>query len=107
MARLYNFDGKAVVPTAESLVISYEEEDTGTGEKYKIITNVWTFSTYEEAEAYVGNQTSGNYKIGGADPFSSIVSLEGVNSYELVHSSGATTSAATVKIFKYLGSDES
>jgi len=107
VARLYNFDGKAVVPTVESIVVSYEGEVTSGGKKYKIITGVESFPTYEDAQAYVGNQTSGNYRIGGASPFDSPVPLEAMNSYKLVHSSGDTTSATTVKIFEHLGSVES
>jgi len=107
VVRLYNFDGKAVTPT-ESVVISYEEKVTSEGEKYKEITNGWPFPTYEEAEAYVGNQTSGNYRIVGTSPFSSPVPLEELNSYERVYPDpDATITAATVKIFKYLGSGES
>jgi len=102
VARLYNFDGKAVVPT-ESIVISYEGEVTGGEEKYKIITSVESFPTYEDAQAYVASQTSGNYRIGGASPFSSPIPLEELNSYELVYPPEATTNTTTVKIFKYLG----
>ena len=104
VARLYNFDGEAVVPT-ESLVISYEEAEYG-GEKYKEIIGGQSFASYEEAEAYVASQTSGNYRIVGTGPFDSPVPLEALTSYERVHSSGDTTSQTTVKIFKYLGSDE-
>lgn len=103
VARLYNFDGKAVIPT-ESVVISYTEEK---GIDYKIITSGESFSSYEDARAYVGNQTSGNYRIVGTNPFSSPVPLEELNSYELVYQSEATISATTVKIFEYLGSSES
>jgi len=103
VVRLYNFDGKAVTPT-ESIVITYEDKVISEGERYKEITNGWSFPTYEEAEAYVGNQTSGNYRIVGTDPFSSPVPLEGLNSYEFVYQSEAQP---TVKIFKYLGSGES
>jgi len=106
VARLYNFDGKAVVPT-ESLVITYTEEVSPGGMSYKLITNAWNFATYEEAEAYVGNQTSANYRIVGTNPFSSPVPIEELDSYELVYSSGATTSATTVKVFEYLGSGKS
>jgi hypothetical protein len=102
VVRLYNFDGKAVTPT-ESTVISYEGEVTAGDEKYKIITNAWSFPTYEAAQAYVVNQTSGNYRIGSPDPFSSLVPLEELNSYELVYPPDATTTTATVKIFRYLG----
>jgi oligosaccharyl transferase (archaeosortase A-associated) len=106
VARLYNFDGQAVVPT-ESIVISYNEEEAGTGEKYKLITNYWSFPTYEEAEAYVASQASGNYRVVSNSPFSSPVPLEALNSYKLVYSSGVTITATTVKIFEYLGSGES
>ena len=111
VARLYNFDGKAVTPQ-ESIVISYEEREAGTGEKYKEITSWKSFSSYEDAEAYVASQTSGNYRIVGTNPFSSPVPLEELNSYELVHQSEATTTVAeqivpSVKIFKYLGPGES
>jgi len=105
VARLYNFDGKAVTPT-ESIVISYEERSAGGGGTYKEITNGWSFPTYEEAQAYVGNQTSGNYRIVGTDPSSSPVPLEELNSYERVYPTANTTTAGTIKIFEYLGSQE-
>ena len=106
VVRLYNFDGKAVTPT-ESIVISYQENVISEEEKYKEITNGWSFPTYEEAEAYVAAQTSGNYRIVGADPFISPMPLEELNSYELVYPPEATTTTGTVKIFEYLGSGES
>ncbi|MFW6105255.1 MAG: oligosaccharyl transferase, archaeosortase A system-associated [Chloroflexota bacterium] len=106
VVRLYNFDGKAVTPT-ESIVISYKEKVMGEGGSYKEITNGWTFPTYEAAEAYVGNQTSGNYRIVGTKPSSSPVPLEELNSYKRVYPTGNTTSAGTTKIFEYLGSRES
>jgi len=106
VVRLYNFDGKAFNST-ESIVISYKEKVTGEEGRYKEITNGWTFPTYEAAEAYVGNQTSGNYKIVGTDPFSSPMPLERLESYERVYPPDATTTTAPVKIFKYLGSEES
>jgi len=106
VARLYNFDGKAVVPT-ESLVISYSKEVSPEGISYKLITNAWSFPTYEEAEAYIAGQTSGNYRIVGTDAFSSPVPLEKLNSYEFVYPTESTTTTTPVKIFKYLGSAES
>jgi oligosaccharyl transferase (archaeosortase A-associated) len=106
VARLYNFDGRAVVPT-ESRVISYSQEEDPEGTSYKLVTDTELFPTYEEAEAYVASQTSGNYRIVGTNPFISPVPLEALNSYELVYSSGDTTSKTTVKIFDYLGSSES
>jgi dolichyl-diphosphooligosaccharide--protein glycosyltransferase len=108
VARLYNFDGKNVTPT-QSIVISYEEKAAPTGEKYKEVTSGRPFPTYEEAQAYVANQTSGNWRIAGVDPFSSIVSLEALSSYERVYPAGGnvTINATTVKIFRYLGSNQS
>jgi len=108
VVRLYNFDGKAVIPT-ESVVISYAEEE---GINYKVITNAWTFPTYEEAEAYVASQESENYRIVGTSYFNSPVPLEELNHYELVYQSEATKplpgkTLPAVKIFEYLGSGDS
>jgi oligosaccharyl transferase (archaeosortase A-associated) len=110
VARLYNFDGKAAVPQ-ELIVISYEEKVTGTGVKYKEITNSWSFPTYEEAEAYILSQESENYRIVGTTPFATTVSLEELDNYKLVYESDARVSIAgeilpSVKIFEYLGSGE-
>jgi len=109
VVRLYNFDGKAVTST-QPIVISYQEEEYG-GDKYKEITSGQYFSSYEDAQAYVAAQTSGNYEIVGENPFISIVPLEELDSYELVYQSEATTTVAgqtlpSIKIFKYLGSSE-
>jgi len=131
VARLYNFDGKAVVPPADSTTVISWEWKTGEellqsgykviiisqdriinvkkGEGYKVYVDHWFFSSYEDAENYVSSQESGNYAIGGLDPFATIVPLEGLNSYELVHQSKETITVAGhtvpgVKIFKYLGS---
>jgi dolichyl-diphosphooligosaccharide--protein glycosyltransferase len=105
VVRLYNFDGKAVTPT-ESIVITYVEKEYG-GQKYKEITSGQSFSSYEDAQAYVASQASGNYTIVGTKPFSSPVPLEELNSYELVYPIEATTNTTPVKIFKYLGPGES
>lgn len=64
------------------------------------------FPTYEDAQAYVASQTSGNYRIVGWDPFSSPVPLEELKSYKLVYPLGANTSTTAVKIFEYLGSSK-
>jgi dolichyl-diphosphooligosaccharide--protein glycosyltransferase len=113
--RLYNFDGKAVTPAINSsIVISYQEQVTGDGQRYKAITSGQAFATYEEARAYLASQTSGNYRIVGTSAFASPVPLEASADYQRVYPehtlpepNGATTSATTVKIFKYVGSDES
>jgi len=111
VARLFNFDGKAVVPT-DSLVISYEVKVSGEGTKYMEITNTWSFPTYEEAEAYVSSQESGNYRVVGSSPFVTPVPLEELNHYELIYQSEAQKTLAgeklpRVKIFQYLGPGES
>jgi hypothetical protein len=95
-----------VAPT-ESIVISYEEVIIEE-EQHKRIIDAWSFPTYEDAQAFVANQTVGNYRIGSPNPFSSPVPLEALHSYELVHQSNATVAMfgqtlPAVKIFKYLG----
>jgi oligosaccharyl transferase (archaeosortase A-associated) len=105
VVRLYNFDGKAVVPT-QSTVISYEEAESG-GQIYKIVTGVEYFSSYEDAQAYVAARTSGNYRIVGNDPFTSIVPLEELDGYQLVYPLEGTTNKTAVKVFEYLGSTPS
>ena len=104
VARLYNFDGKNATPT-QPVVISYEEKTGSTGQKYKEVASGQPFDTYEEAQAYVANQTSGNYRIVGVDPFTSIVPLEELGSYERVYPAepAITINQTTVKIFRYLG----
>ena len=103
--RLYNFDGQAVTPT-ETIVIAYEDRVGGNGIRHKQITQVWRFSVYEEAEAYISDQGVGNYRIVGADPFDSPVPLDEMVDYELVYSSPTTVPIAGrtmpgVKIFEY------
>jgi oligosaccharyl transferase (archaeosortase A-associated) len=105
VVRLYNFDGKAVNAT-QPAVISYEEMVASDGTKYKEITWGQYFSSYEDAQAYAANQTSGNYRIVGVDPFTSPVPLEALNSYQLVYPLNATITATTVKVFEYLGSGQ-
>lgn len=106
VVRLYNFDGKAVVPT-QSIVISYEEKVSSQGQTYKEITGSWSFSTYEQAEAYISSQKSGNYQIVGTDPFTSPVPLEELKHYKLIHSSDELVAVAgnrtmpEIKIFEY------
>jgi len=108
VVRLYNFDGEAAVPAENCWVVlpwSGESVWIDADIKYKnVIGDPKYFSSYEEAEAYVSSQQSGNYGIGGFDPFVTIVPLEELNSYELVYQS---ETEEPVKIFKYLGSSES
>ena len=104
IVRLYNFDGQAVLPN-ESVVISYAEEP---GTNHRVITGIWPFPTYAEAEEYIAGQETDNYRIVSDDPFRSPVPLEELSRYELVHASAATVRSETrsipqVKIFEYLG----
>jgi len=121
VARLYNFDGEARVPAENSAAAISWERQTGqnllargyrfivqppyrtpieSGEVYRVVVGYQPFSSYEEAHAYALAQKSGNYDVGGLNPFSSIVSLEDVTGYELVYQSGDTTNSTTVKIFE-------
>jgi len=104
--RLYNFDGQAVVPaTNSSIVISYQEQTTSDGQKYKAVTSGQAFSTYEDAQAYLAGQTSGSYRIVGTSASNSPVPLAALTDYQRVYPDPADTTASTaVKIFKYLGS---
>jgi oligosaccharyl transferase (archaeosortase A-associated) len=86
-SRLYNFGAEAVVPKDSTSVVSYVERTDTTGNVYKEISTAETFSTYEEAEAYLDSQSASNYRIVGTDPFVSPVPLEELEHYELVHDS--------------------
>ena len=106
MVRLYNFDGKAVTESNVT-AISYEDKEDESGQAYKQITDYKTFKTYSEAQAYVAQQKTGKYKIGGIDPFVSPVSLEPLADFKLEYGSGSTKptpaggTVPAVKIFKY------
>jgi oligosaccharyl transferase (archaeosortase A-associated) len=102
-ARLYNFGGEAQNAT-NTLVISYEDKtDPATGFQYKQVTNAQVFYDYTAAQTYVNAQVSGNWRIIGTSPFTSIVPLEKLDDYQLVYSTGATSDEGTVKVFQYLG----
>ena len=108
LVRLYNFDGRQVIPQS-CMVVSLELRTSSEGESYEEITGVEYFSSYEQAEAYVATQESGNYRIIGDDPFVSPVPLEALEDYQLVHSSDGFVvepnigRIAEVKIFEYTG----
>ncbi len=107
-SRLYNFDGKTVTPES-TRVISYEERAGQDGNIYKVVTSDKTFQTYEEAETYLANQKTGNYRIVGTNPLVSPVPLEALDKYRLVYGSEETVMLPTVgetpvvKIFEYTG----
>jgi asparagine N-glycosylation enzyme membrane subunit Stt3 len=102
-----NFDGREVDPQ-RTTVISYEERISGDGKPYKLITSVESLPSYEEAEAYVSSQVSGNYRIVSENPFVTPVPLEAMEHYELVYSSASSkmepggSIVPEVKIFEYV-----
>jgi dolichyl-diphosphooligosaccharide--protein glycosyltransferase len=105
--RLYNFNGGEVIPKA-STVISYKEI-VMQGIKGKQITSVKSFPSYQEAEDYVANQKSGNYRVVGTNPFASPVPLEKLERYKLLYSSKnskvqpySSDIIPEVKIFEYI-----
>lgn len=104
--RLYTFDGKAVTPESTT-VISYQETVAQEGVTLKIITAVEEFDSYEEAEAYLSGQESGNHKIVSLNPFVSPVPLEALENYRLIHSSDDLAmvpnagEVAAIKIFEF------
>jgi hypothetical protein len=78
------------------------------GNRYRQITNVEEFSSYQEALDYVESQESPNHAIIGANPFISPISLQAVPNYKLIYSSKYTVSQTDVgripevKIFEYI-----
>ena len=108
VVRLYNFDGKAAVPSENStVVISWEWKTSKEGMQYKEVINSWAFPGYEEAKAYILSQESGKYVIGNSNPLVTPVPLEKLGHYKLVHQSDATAAVAgktvpSVKIFEYV-----
>jgi len=102
VVRLYNFDGEAVEPKDSTTVISYQKKMNQEGVWYKEITSSKSFPSYEEAEAYISSQESGNYRIVGTDPFTSPVPLEKMAHYQLVYSSAQKWQGKpAIKIFEY------
>ena len=105
IARLYNFDGKAVVPDAIN-VIACREITAQDGRRYKEITDTKTFSSYVEAQKFILDNKSRNYIIAGQDPFQSPVPLEELTGYKLVYASNQKVSTGSkpqsnIKIFEY------
>ncbi|UCH51620.1 MAG: oligosaccharyl transferase, archaeosortase A system-associated [Chloroflexota bacterium] len=104
--RLYNFDGKEIVPD-ECMVISYEEKTGQDDTKYKQITSSRTFSTYEEAEEYIFTQKSAEHKIVSRNPFISPVPLDELKHYRPAYASETESMQAGVgmvpvlKIFEF------
>lgn len=107
IARLYNFDGKAVQENNVT-AIAYRDTSDASGQPYKQVTDYKTFKTYAEAQVYVTQQKTSKYKIGGVDPFVSPVSLDALADYKLEYSSAVTKptpaggTVPEVKVFQYI-----
>ncbi|MFC1968643.1 oligosaccharyl transferase, archaeosortase A system-associated [Chloroflexota bacterium] len=105
--RLYNFNGSEVIPESTG-VMSYELETSHDSEPYKKINSARPFSTYEQAEEYISDQKSGNWRIVSNNPFVSPVPLEELQHYKLIYSSDDSISdpvvgeTPQVKIFEYV-----
>jgi len=100
--RLYNFDGQAVEPKDTTLVISYQEKLSQEGVRYREVTSSSLFPSYEQAEAHISSQESGNYRIVNEKAFISPVPLEEMAHYKLVYTSPQKWQGRpAVKIFEY------
>ncbi|MFP4642135.1 MAG: oligosaccharyl transferase, archaeosortase A system-associated [Chloroflexota bacterium] len=105
VARLFNFDGKAVTPE-KTTVISYEEKISSGGQRYKLITSAEEFTSYDEAEEYISENGAENLRIVSGNPLVSPIPLQPLESYQLIHESDAKakiggTEVPQVKIFEH------
>ena len=103
--RLYNFDGRQVLPQ-KTAVMTWQERSMPDGQKFKEILGLRNFRSYEEAAAFVAGQKEGNCRIVGNDPLASPVPLEALDGYKPVYQSKETASAGSsplpvIKIFEY------
>ncbi len=103
--RLYNFEGKEVVPATVD-VIEYRLVQMADGQEFKELINDNKFASYEEAVKFVEDNRGKNYEIVGADPYHSPVPLEALKNFKLVYGSKDKTtpengSNSLIKIFEY------
>jgi len=105
VVRLYNFDGKAVTP-ASTMVMAWQERQLPDGQKFKEITGLKSFRSYEEARTFIKDQEIGNYRVIGIDPLVSPVPLEALAAYRPVYQSeetagvGSSVQLPAIKIFE-------
>jgi dolichyl-diphosphooligosaccharide--protein glycosyltransferase len=114
-SRLYNFEGRAIVPGNSTWVISYDERIDAEGNRYKEITDVANngepFTTYEEAEEYLELYGSSKHRIVGMKPLISPVPLEELKYYKLIYRSPTEVwiqgeqTVSEVEVFEYLPQD--
>jgi oligosaccharyl transferase (archaeosortase A-associated) len=105
VARLYNFDGKAVVPESVN-VVGLREFTAQDGNKYEEIIDSRKFNSYEAAQQFIGENSGKDYIIAGEDPNISPVPLDELKDYRLVYSSSQRVQAGSksqpnIKIFEY------
>jgi len=105
LVRLYNFDGKGVVPESTT-VISYREMPGPGGTPYKVINSSQSFKTYGEALDNISARKGEKVEIVGKNPLFSAVPLEPLGDYKLIYSSKSSKTigektVAEVKIFEY------
>jgi len=105
VSRLYNFDGKSVTPQ-KTLVMAWQEQEMPDGQRFKEITGLRNFRSYDEAAAFIAGQREGDFRIIGTDPLVSPVPLQTLDGYKLVYQSKETASAGSrplpvIKIFEY------
>ena len=108
-ARLYNFQGKSVVPGNSTWVISYQDKKDSQGNTYKLITGVANngqpFATYDDAQTYLERHGTPQDRIVGTSPFVSPVPLGKLEHYKLIHQSPTTVvtqgNISEVEIFEY------
>jgi dolichyl-diphosphooligosaccharide--protein glycosyltransferase len=104
--QLYNFDAKGSA-VENPVVISYQDKVDKSGTQYRLIVDAQQFTSYQEALNYVKNKTTGNYAIGGNNPFVSPIVIQPAQDYKLIYSSKGTAqysengTVPEVKIFEY------
>ncbi|MBM3155442.1 MAG: oligosaccharyl transferase, archaeosortase A system-associated [Chloroflexi bacterium] len=108
VVRLYNFDGREVVP-GSTTVVSYREMPGPGGVAYKVITSSQSFKTYGEALDNISARKGEKVKIVGNHPLVSPVPLEPLKDYRMVYRSKNSMmvgekAVAEVKVFEYAGS---
>ncbi|MBN1855928.1 MAG: oligosaccharyl transferase, archaeosortase A system-associated [Dehalococcoidia bacterium] len=86
--RLYNFSAGSSLPE-EFTVIRYKEDEAAR-EGEKQLVGVQTFSTYEDAIAYLEESNDGHLRLVSSDPFVSACPLEALQGYSPVFSSSST-----------------
>jgi len=105
VVRLYNFEGKQVVPSDVN-VVGYDNALSSDGKQYKVINEIRKFNSRQEAEQFIASQKPKMYRIVGMDPYISPVPLDALKNYKLVYSSSqkkqdGQVTTSYIKIFQY------